>query len=105
MTIALGLLFFVTAAIYASVGFGGGSTYNALLVLHGTDYRILPGIALVCNILVVAGGVIRFHFARQLSVQRLLPFLITSVPAALLGGRIPLSETLFVGLLGGALLT
>lgn len=104
MTLALGLLFFVTAAIYASVGFGGGSTYNALLVLQGTDYRVLPGIALVCNILVVTGGVIRFHFTRQLAIRRLLPFLITSVPAAWLGGRMPLSETLFVALLGGALL-
>ena len=104
MTLALGLLFFLTAAVYASVGFGGGSTYNALLVLHGTDYRILPGIALVCNILVVTGGVIRFHFARQLEIRRLLPFLVTSIPAAWLGGRLPISETLFVGLLGGALL-
>ncbi len=50
------LLFLLTAFLYASVGFGGGSTYNALLVLHGTDYRILPAIALVCNIVVVIGG-------------------------------------------------
>jgi len=46
-------LLFLTAALYASVGFlyasvgfGGGSTYNALLVLVGTDYSILPSIAL-----------------------------------------------------------
>jgi uncharacterized membrane protein YfcA len=104
MTIALGFFFFLTAALYASVGFGGGSTYNALLVLHGTDYRILPGIALVCNILVVAGGVIRFHLAKQLGVRRLLPFLVTSIPAAWLGGRLPISETVFVNLLGAALL-
>ena len=104
MTIALGFFFFLTAALYASVGFGGGSTYNALLVLHGTDYRILPAIALVCNILVVTGGVIRFYIARQLQIRRLLPFLVTSVPAAWLGGRVPISEALFVGLLGTALL-
>lgn len=104
MTIALGFFFFLTAALYAAVGFGGGSTYNALLVLHGTDYRILPAIALVCNILVVAGGVIRFHLAGQLAVRRLVPFLVTSIPAAWLGGRLPISETLFVNLLGAALL-
>jgi uncharacterized protein len=104
MTIALGFFFFLTAALYASVGFGGGSIYNALLVLHGTDYRILPGLALVCNILVVTGGVIRFHMAGQLAVRRLVPFLVTSIPAAWLGGRLPVSETLFVNLLGAALL-
>jgi len=49
--------FLVTAVLYASVGFGGGSTYSALLVLNGTDYRILPAIALVCNIIVVSGGI------------------------------------------------
>jgi hypothetical protein len=48
----LALLFLVTAALYASVGLGGGSTYNALLVLADTDYRILPSVALVCNLIV-----------------------------------------------------
>ena len=41
----LASLFALTALLYAAVGFGGGSTYNALLVLNGTDYRILPAIA------------------------------------------------------------
>ena len=40
--------FFITAMLYAAVGFGGGSTYSALLVLSGTDYRILPTLALSC---------------------------------------------------------
>lgn len=104
MPVGLAALFFITAALYAAVGFGGGSTYNALLVLNGTDYRLLPTIALACNIIVVSGGVWRFASAGLLSPARLLPFLITSVPAALIGGRLPVSETLFVGLLGGALL-
>lgn len=98
------LLFFITAALYASVGFGGGSTYSALLVLHGTDYRILPSIALVCNVLVVTGGVIRFWQSKQLSVKRMAPFLAASIPFAWLGGRLPISEQVFVGLLGTALL-
>jgi len=97
-------LFFVVAAIYAAVGFGGGSTYNALLVLNGTDYRILPAIALACNIVVVSGGVWRFSKEKLLDVKALLPFLLASVPAAWIGGRIPVSETVFIGLLGGALL-
>lgn len=96
--------FFITAVLYASVGFGGGSTYNALLVLSGADYRIVPAIALICNVIVVTGGVWRFSRTGDLSTRRLLPFLITSVPAAWIGGRLPISETTFVGLLGGALL-
>ncbi len=104
MPILLAILFFITAAFYAAVGFGGGSTYNALLVLNGTDYRILPSIALGCNIIVVAGGVLQFWRAGHLRIARLVPFLAASVPAAWLGGRLPVSETMFVGLLGGALL-
>ena len=52
--------FFVTALLYAAVGFGGGSTYSALMALAGVDYRILPLISLACNIVVVAGSTIRF---------------------------------------------
>lgn len=96
--------FLVTALLYASVGFGGGSTYNALLVMSGADFRVLPAIALVCNVIVVSGGVWRFSRTGDLSLRRLTPFLAASVPAAWIGGRIPVSETLFIGLLGGALL-
>lgn len=97
-------LFFVVAALYAAVGFGGGSTYNALLVLNGTDYRILPAIALACNIVVVSGGVWRFSREKLLDAKSLLPFLLASIPAAWIGGRLPVSEIVFIGLLGGALL-
>jgi uncharacterized membrane protein YfcA len=103
MPILLIILFFVTAVLYAAVGFGGGSTYNALLVLTGTDYRILPTIALACNVIVVTGGMIKYAQTGALSLRRMLPFLITSIPAAWIGGRIPISETVFVGLLGIAL--
>lgn len=96
--------FFVTALLYAMVGFGGGSTYNALLVLAQTDYQVLPTIALSCNIIVVSGGI--WHFARAglVSVPRLLPFACLSVPMAWLGGRIVLAEETFVGILAIALL-
>jgi uncharacterized membrane protein YfcA len=104
MSWLLPVLFFATALLYAAVGFGGGSTYNALLVLYGVDYRILPTIALACNIIVVTGGVWRFSRSGSLSLKRMLPFILTSTPAAWIGGRIPVSEALFIGLLGAALL-
>ncbi len=104
MPVVLIFLFFITAVLYASVGFGGGSTYNALLVLHGADYRILPSIALLCNMIVVTGGVWRFAKAGHLRLARLAPFAALSIPAAFIGGRLPVSETVFVGLLGLSLL-
>jgi len=100
----LPLSFFITAVLYAAVGFGGGSTYNALLVLAETDYRILPAVSLLCNLIVVSGGAYRFARAGYVDLRRIAPWVITSVPAALIGGMLNISETLFVGLLGFSLL-
>ena len=83
----LALLFFVTAVLYAAVGFGGGSTYNALLVLADTDYRVLPSVALLCNLIVVVGGVWHYRRSRDLSLSFALPFVALSIPMAWLGGR------------------
>ncbi|WP_373487925.1 sulfite exporter TauE/SafE family protein [Blastomonas sp.] len=96
--------FALTALLYASVGFGGGSTYNALLVLADTDYRLLPSIALVCNIIVVTGGTIRFAQAGAVPWRPLLPILLLSAPCAWAGGRLPVEKSLFIALLGIALL-
>lgn len=101
--LVLAALFFLVAALYASVGFGGGSTYNALLVLTGADFRLLPSIALACNIVVVAGGVWRFGSSGYIKLPSLAPWVVASVPAAFIGGRLPISETVFVGLLGASL--
>jgi len=102
--IFLTISFFVTAILYAAVGFGGGSTYNALLVVAEIDYKMLPVIALICNLIVVSGGSYRFFCAGHVHFKKILPWVITSVPAAWLGGFLPISEVLFVGLLGFCLL-
>lgn len=104
MTYLLGGLFFLTAALYASVGFGGGSTYNALLILFGVDFRVVPLIALACNILVVSGNTFRYTHTGNLEWRALLPALSLSIPMAWLGGRIPVSEFAFSALLGIVLL-
>ena len=96
--------FFLTALLYASVGFGGGSTYNALLALADVDYRLLPAVALTCNILVVIGGTWRFHKAGLMPWKRALPLVVISAPFAWLGGLTPIKETLFLSLLAGSLL-
>ncbi|WP_409432697.1 sulfite exporter TauE/SafE family protein [Litorimonas sp. RW-G-Af-16] len=99
MKLILAGMFFVTAALYASVGFGGGSTYTALLIVAGTDYQIVPIIALTCNILVVSGNVIRYGRERIVPWTRIWPLIILSVPAAWIGGRLQISEAVFIGLL------
>lgn len=100
----LALLFLVTAVLYASVGFGGGSTYNALLVLADTDYRILPSVALACNLIVVTGGVWQYRRSGDLSLMFALPFVALSIPMAWLGGSMPIQQDTFVMLLGLSLL-
>ncbi|MEM9706193.1 MAG: sulfite exporter TauE/SafE family protein, partial [Pseudomonadota bacterium] len=104
MSVVLVCLFLLTATLYASVGFGGGSTYAAILSLAGIDYRLVPITALIFNITVVLGAAIRHHLANLTPIRRMLPFLIASVPAAYVGGRLPISEIVFTGVLGAALI-
>ncbi len=99
----LATAFFATALLYASVGYGGGSTYNALLALYGVDYRLLPAIALACNIVVVTGGSIRFARAGITPWRGALVLTAIGAPAAFLGGLMPIGETAFLTLLGLAL--
>ncbi|MEE4154368.1 MAG: sulfite exporter TauE/SafE family protein [Erythrobacter sp.] len=101
--IALALAFAVTALLYASVGFGGGSTYAALLALSGLDYRLLPLVALACNIVVVAGSSVRFARARVTPWQGALAITALAAPAAFLGGLVPIERETFLLLLGASL--
>ena len=98
------LAFFAVAVAYASVGFGGGSSYLALLALVGLPHDTIPQTALVCNLIVTAGGVWHFHRAGHLDARRALPFVTLSIPLAYLGGRIPIGRELFALLLGVSLL-
>ena len=95
--------FLITALLYASVGFGGGSTYNALLALAGVDYRLLPLIALSCNIVVVAGSTVRFARAGITPWRGALLLTALAAPAALLGGLTPIGEGAFLSILGASL--
>ena len=100
----LAALFFVTALAYAMVGFGGGSTYTALLVLADTEYRILPTISLACNVTVVTGSTIRFAQAGLVPWKRMILLCAASVPMAWIGGLIPVPEQIFITVLGLALM-
>jgi len=93
--IILSILFFVTALIYSSVGFGGGSTYLAILLIWGVPYTIFPVIALVCNIIVVSGNSINFIRSKNINFNLLFPYLIGSIPFAFIGGSIIIEKSLF----------
>ena len=93
--IILSILFFVTAILYASVGFGGGSTYLALLLIWGVPYFIFPVISLSCNIIVVSGNCFNYIRAGNLNLKLLIPYLIGSIPLAFIGGSLPIEKRLF----------
>ena len=93
--IILSILFFVTAILYASVGFGGGSTYLALMLIWDIPYYIFPVIALICNIFVVSGNSFNYIKAGNLNLKLLIPYLIGSIPLAFFGGSLELDKNLF----------
>ena len=93
--IILPILFFITAILYSSVGFGGGSTYLALLLIWDIPYYIFPVIALMCNIIVVSGNSFNYIRAGNHNFNLLLPFLIGSIPFAFLGGALKIDKDFF----------
>ena len=93
--IILSILFFITAILYSSVGFGGGSTYLALLLIWEIPYYIFPVVALLCNIIVVTGNSVNYVRAGNHNFKLLLPFLIGSIPLAFFGGTLIINKEIF----------
>jgi len=103
--ILLAILFLVTAILYSSVGFGGGSSYLALLLISGIPYFIFPTIALFCNIIVVSGNSFNYIRAGNLNLKLLFPYLFGSIPLAYIGGSLSIEKVFFEILLFLVLLT
>ena len=97
--IILSIFFFITAILYSSVGFGGGSTYLALMLIWDVPFYIFPIIALFCNIIVVSGNSINYMRSGDLNFKFLAPYLIGSIPFSFLGASILISKDLFETLL------
>lgn len=95
--------FFVIALIYSSVGFGGGSSYLALLAVAGVARDIFQPTALMCNIIVVTAGAVIFYRSGELDLKRSWPFLTASVPLAFVGGLLRIGDHTFFVLLGVSL--
>ncbi|MFM8982486.1 MAG: TSUP family transporter [Spartobacteria bacterium] len=96
-------LFCLVALVYSSVGFGGGSSYIALLQWSGMASSALPILSLACNLIVSSQGFAQFARAGYFSVSRSLPFVLLSVPAAYFGGLYVINESTFLLLLAGSL--
>lgn len=104
--VLLSIAFFAIALIYSSVGFGGGSSYLTLLALPISSLlpeQIRPT-ALICNVIVVTGGIIIFYREKQLSWREALPYMLLSVPMAFVGGLMKLKNHDFFVLLASTLI-
>ena len=99
----LPIVFFLIALFYSSVGFGGGSSYLAILSLFLTDFYEIRSTALVLNICVVTIGTLFFIKNRVFDLKKFWPFLVASIPLAYLGAQLRLSKTSFFLILGSAL--
>lgn len=102
--IYLALLFFLIAMVYSSAGFGGGSSYLAVLSLFGLEFFNLRMIALICNIVVVSSSVFLFSKHQFINWKKIFPLILFSVPLAFAGASLKLDVRYFYLLLGFSLL-
>ena len=100
----LTLSFFIIALLYATVGFGGGSSYLALLAVTDIPFILMPKLALICNLLVVSSGCYHYYRNKHFNIPLMLPFILSSVPMAFFGGMYTISEHTFQVLLAGCLI-
>ncbi|MFQ6675587.1 MAG: sulfite exporter TauE/SafE family protein [Fidelibacterota bacterium] len=92
-------LFLVVSLLYSSVGLGGGSSYTALMAVFGMDYRMIPTISLTMNVAVTSMAVVNFWRRGHVDFRLILPFVISSVPMAYVGGAISVTRETFLWLL------
>ena len=85
-TLVIAILFFVGAALYASVGHGGASSYLAVMGLFSFAPDVMKPTALALNILVAAIATVKFYRAGLFKWNLFWPFAIASIPAAYVGG-------------------
>ncbi|MEJ7767079.1 MAG: sulfite exporter TauE/SafE family protein [Chitinophagaceae bacterium] len=97
------VFFFIIAFVYASVGFGGGSSYLAVLALYALPFNEIRLIALLCNIIVVTGGTVIYVRNRQVNWRKIIPLVVTSVPMAFLGASLKIKQDTFFIILGVSL--
>jgi uncharacterized membrane protein YfcA len=98
--ILLCLGFFIVATLYSSVGFGGGSSYLALLTLFIPSFFAIRSIALICNLVVVSSSSYLYFKHGHAKIRDFVPFVIASIPLAFIGASFKLNEHVFFIILG-----
>ncbi|CAH1001978.1 hypothetical protein LEM8419_02893 [Neolewinella maritima] len=96
--------FFAVALLYSAAGFGGGSSYLALLALAGLPPGTIRPIALICNLAVTGGASYSFARAGVTPWRKALPLILASMPAAFVGGRVQLPREQYLLALGALLI-
>lgn len=91
----LAALFFVVAFTYSSVGLGGGSSYTALMAVFGMSTLEIPMISLTLNLFATSVGSYNFVRNKHAKLRLILPFLISSIPMAYVGGALKVSKEIF----------
>lgn len=91
----LAVLFFIVAFTYSSVGLGGGSSYTALMAIFGMNTLTIPMISLSLNLFVTSVGSFNFIRNKHAKIKLVLPFLISSMPMAYLGGALKIPKEIF----------
>jgi uncharacterized membrane protein YfcA len=98
--IVFGVLLAVVAFLYSSVGHGGASGYLALMAIFVFPVSVMKPSALLLN-LFVSGISFFFYYKKDFFKPKLFyPFAVSSVPAAFIGGMIPLENSFYKILLG-----
>lgn len=97
--LAILVLIFLVAALYSSVGHGGASGYLAVLSFFVVAPSQMSSTALVLNILVAAVALVSYSKAGHLSRKLAWPFLVSSIPAAFVGGLLKVSDKTYFLLL------
>ena len=92
---AIAISFFFVALLYSSVGMGGGSSYTAIMALLSLNILAIPVVSLILNLMVTSVGSFNFIRYNHARIKLVLPFLLTSIPAAYLGGSLNLSPQYF----------
>src|SRR5271166_2049164 len=105
MNIALvGVLIFVAAVLYSSVGQAGASGYLAVMALCGVTAAVMKPTALTLNVLVASIATARFARAGCFSWSLLWPFAIASVPMSFIGGAVSLPANIYNPIVGAIML-
>ncbi len=98
------ILIGLAAALYSSVGQGGGSGYLAVMALYGMSPAHMKPAALIMNIFVTSLVWYRHYRAGEFKWVLFWPFIVTSIPAAFVGGALTLGPSLYRALVAVALL-